>query len=79
MLSEEEKKEVKENFKAWVDIQDTKKELAQESKSLIKNSSNILNVKSTVVTKLFKELQKRLYSGDSDFDSLNELINELSD
>ena len=61
-LSAEDKKKVKAQFSAWLELQDEKKELAEAEKAAKESVKDILDCKIGQVGKLFKLMQK-YYNG----------------
>lgn len=69
-LDPEEKKMVQMDFQSWLEIQDRRKELTTENKTIMDNSSRILGCKQIITSKLFKILKAKMEEGN---DELNEL------
>lgn len=61
-LSAEDKKKVKAQFSAWLELQDEKKELAEAEKATKETVKDVLDCKLSQVGKLFKLMQK-YYNG----------------
>lgn len=61
-LSAEDKKKVKAQFSAWLELQDEKKELTEAEKAAKESVKDILDCKIGQVGKLFKLMQK-YYNG----------------
>jgi hypothetical protein len=76
-LDPEEKKLVQIDFQSWMEIQDRRKELTVENKTLVENSSRILNCKPAVVGKLFRLLKKKMEDGDDELEELSSLVEEV--
>lgn len=76
-LDPEEKKMVQSDFQSWMEVQDRRKELTAENKDIVENSARVLNVKGTVVNKLFKVLQKRFEEGEDELEDLYHLAAEV--
>mgnify|MGYP003595075542 CR=1 FL=1 len=74
MLDEVDKRRLKENYSAWEEIQDRKKQLANEEKSLKEDTAQILDTNATKIGKLFKIIQKKLDDGVDEVDELQELL-----
>jgi len=73
-ITEEDKQTVKRNFEAYCEVQDRKKELAEENKMLIGDTAFILDVKKPVVSKLFATLKKRMENGGDEGDEVSQII-----
>lgn len=64
-LSAEDKKKVKSQFSAWMEIQDEKKSLAEAEKATKETVKDVLDCKLSQVGKLFKLMQK-YYNGSAE-------------
>ena len=64
-LSAEDKKKVKGQFSAWLELQDEKKELAEAEKATKETVKDVLDCKLSQVGKLFKLMQK-YYNGSAE-------------
>ena len=64
-LNAQDKKTIKAQFSAWLELQDEKKELAEAEKSAKETVKDILECKIGQVGKLFKLMQK-YYNGAAD-------------
>lgn len=73
-ITEEDKQTVKANFDAWCEIQDRKEQLNEENKTIVTDTSFLLDVKKPVISKLFKALKKRMEDGGEESDEVQEII-----
>lgn len=64
-LSAEDKKKVKNQFSAWLEIQDEKKELSEAEKATKETVKDVLDCNLSQVGKLFKLMQK-YYNGSAE-------------
>lgn len=76
-MDEFQKKQLKLDYKGWEEIQERKKELANEEKSLREDAANILETKPAKVGKLFKVIYKKIEDGIDEVDELRELMAEF--
>lgn len=75
-LDPRQKDTVKENFNGWLEIKERRKELNAENKQLVEMTANILDVKKTVVNKLFNYLEKKM-EGEDEMAEISEVMDEL--
>lgn len=64
-LSAEDKKKVKSQFSAWLELQDEKKELSEAEKATKETVKDVLECNLSQVGKLFKLMQK-YYNGSAE-------------
>jgi len=78
-ISPDDKEVIKELFSDWLDIQDRKSALTNENKENIDKVSNLLDIKKSIVTKLFKTMKAKLENGGIIEDEVSLLIELVSD
>ena len=76
-LDEVDKKRLKENYAAWEEIEDRKKQLATETKAVCEDTARILETKTGKVSKLFKIIRKKMDEGQDEIDELQNLLVEF--
>lgn len=77
MVGEEEKARVKAGFTSWLEVQDRKAELSAEAKAVVGDCARLLNVKPTVVSKMFSFLKKRHDTATDELGELTDLVEEV--
>jgi uncharacterized protein (AIM24 family) len=73
-IDEETKKRAKVDFDAYLEIEDRKKELKAEHDAVVGDTAELLDVKKTVITKLFKALKKKMDGEDNPDDEVDQII-----
>ena len=73
-ITQEDKERVKANFEAWLEIEDRKEQLKNETKTVVDDTSFILDVKKPIITKLFKQLKKKHEDGQDETDDIAAII-----
>ena len=77
MLDPEDKKQIKENFNEWLDIYEQRAELTKQIADLKKATAVILDVESSIVTKLFSHLKKLYEDATDELGELKSIVDEL--
>lgn len=77
MLDPNDKKQVKECFNDWLDMIEQRAELTSQVGDLKKNVASILDVESSMVTKLFNYMKKLYEDGTDELGDLKELIEDI--
>ena len=73
-IDENVKRLCKTNFSSWQEIQDRKKELKTENDGIVGDTANLLDVKKTIVNKLFTALKKKMDGEDNPNDEVDTII-----
>ena len=73
-IAPEDKTKAKANLDAWLEIQDRKKELKTENDGIIADTAQLLDVKKTIVNKLFTALKKKMEGEDNPNDEVDTII-----
>ena len=73
-ITDEDRRTVKTNYEAWCEVLERRDQLNEEIKSLIGDTSSLLEVKKPIISKLFKTLKKREEDGGEEGDSIDEII-----
>ena len=68
------KRQCKVNFESFLELLDRKKELKTESDGLLADTAAILDVKKTIVNKLFTELKKKMDGEDNPSEEVDVII-----
>ncbi len=76
-LDPAEKKEVQINFQGWLEIQDRRKELTDENKTLMEETANILGVEKPLVVKAFRALKRKVEDGHDEVEDLYNVMTEI--
>ncbi len=77
MLNKEEKDRVRAIFDDWLEMLEARQNINKDMNDLKKEASDILSVKTAIVTKLFSYLNKISSGGDDELEELRELIEEI--
>lgn len=64
-------------FSNWVEVGEQRKALNDANKEIVKEVSDILNVKAKTVNKLFRFLKEKQDNGDDELDLIIEITNSL--
>lgn len=74
VLDEDKKKQLKGIFTSFLDLEDQKKEIADQQKDLKEEAANILEVKKGIVAKIFSYMKKKYEKGDDELEQIYELM-----
>ena len=77
MLDPDDKKVVLASFNAWLEIHDTRKELNEENKAVIKRAAESLETDPKFVRKLFSIMKQKQENGVDEIDTLSSLLLEI--
>ena len=76
-LNDEQVRELKQKFDAWMEIQERRKELSEENKAVCADAARIIEGKSSNAVKLFKNM-KLLYDGeDAEANNISILLERI--
>ncbi len=73
-IGDEEKRRAKLNFESYLEIQDRKRELKSENDAIVGDTAQLLDVKKTVINKLFTALKKKMEGEDNPSDEVDIII-----
>lgn len=79
VIDSHDKTRIKELFSNWLEVKEQRKQLNETSKEVTKEASDILNVKTKTVTKLFNFLQQKHDGGEDELDTLLEIASSIED
>ena len=74
VLDEEKKSQLKVIFSSFLDLEDQKKELAQQQKDLKNEAAAILEVKKGIIAKIFSYMKKKYEKGEDELEQIYELM-----
>ena len=77
VIDPNDKNRVKELFSSWMENKDQVKQINDNNKDLVKDVSDILNVKTKTVNKLFTFLKQRMDNGEDEIETLSEIITSI--
>ena len=76
-LDDEQVRELKQKFDAWMEIQERRKELSDENKAVCSDAARIIEGKNSDASKLFKNM-KLLYDGeDAEANNISLLLERI--
>ena len=76
-LDDEQVRELKQKFDAWMEIQERRKELSDENKAVCSDAARIIEAKNSDASKLFKNM-KLLYDGeDAEANNISLLLERI--
>jgi hypothetical protein len=76
-LNDEQVRELKQKFDAWMEIQERRKELSEENKAVCADAARIIEGKNSDAGKLFKNM-KLLYDGeDAEANNISILLERI--
>lgn len=76
-LTAEQWSEIKIKFSAWQELQERKKELAEENKAICKDAAMIFEGKATDASKLFKNLAQKYDGEEPEAFTISSLIEQM--
>lgn len=76
-LTSEQWSELKIKFSAWQELQERKKELAEENKAICKDAAAIFEGKATDASKLFKNLNQKYEGEEPEAFTISSLIEQM--
>lgn len=76
-LTPEQWAEFKVKFEAWQEIQSRKKELSEENKAICKDAAAILDAKTTMAQKIFKDMQKKWNGEEPESYEVSSVLEQL--
>lgn len=79
VIDPNDKNKVKEMFSTWLENKDQVKEINDNNKEIIKDTAEILNVKSKTVNKLFNFLKSKHEGGEDELETLLEIASSVED
>lgn len=71
------KNRVKEKFSVWLENKDQISQINDHNKEVVKETAEILNVKTKTINKLFNFLKQKYNGGEDELDTLIEIASSL--
>ena len=79
MIDEATKKRVKEIFSDWLEIQDSRRVMTKSANDLKKEAADLLEIKSTNITKIFGFMKKLWEDGDDELEDIVTVFEVIKD
>lgn len=76
-LTEEQVSEIKIQFEAWQEVQNRKKELAEENKDICKRAASIFDGKQTDASKLFKNMAQLCEGEEAEANEISLMLERI--
>jgi len=76
-LTEEQVSEIKIQFEAWQEVQNRKKELAEENKDICKRAASVFDGKQTDASKLFKNMAQLCEGEEAEANEISLMLERI--